>query len=63
MRVKLTSADGSFGGRVKSALAGIAAARGIFGKEGYFLSAAGLLMPSKKDQPPPDLKYFNRPKP
>jgi len=32
------------------------------GKEGYFLSADGLLMPSKKDQPPPDLKYFNRAK-
>jgi hypothetical protein len=32
------------------------------GNEGYFLSADGLLMPSKKDQPPPDLKYFNRAK-
>jgi len=30
------------------------------GKEGYFLSADGLLMPTRKDQPPPDLKYFNR---
>jgi hypothetical protein len=28
------------------------------GKEGYFLSADGLLMPSKKGQPAPDLKYF-----
>ncbi len=28
------------------------------GNEGYFLSADGLLMPSKKNQPPPDLKYF-----
>ena len=28
------------------------------GKEGYFLSADGLLMPAKKDQPPPDLRYF-----
>jgi hypothetical protein len=28
------------------------------GKENYFLSADGLLMPAKKDQPPPDLKYF-----
>jgi hypothetical protein len=26
--------------------------------EVYFLSAGGLLMPSKKDQPPPDLRYF-----
>jgi len=29
-------------------------------KEVYFLSADGLLMPAKKDQPPPDLRYFNR---
>jgi hypothetical protein len=28
------------------------------GKEAYMLSADGELMPSKKDQPPPDLKYF-----
>ena len=28
------------------------------GKQGYMLSADGLLMPAKKDQPPPDLKYF-----
>jgi hypothetical protein len=28
------------------------------GKEGYMLSADGLLMPAKKDQPPPDLRYF-----
>ena len=26
----------------------------------YFLSADGHLMPTKKDQPPPDLKYFQR---
>jgi hypothetical protein len=30
------------------------------GKEAYMLSADGDLMPSKKDQPPPDLKFFNR---
>ncbi len=30
----------------------------LIGNEDYFLSAAGLLMPSKKDQPPPDLRYF-----
>src|SRR5215468_5066171 len=29
------------------------------GREAYFLSADGLLMPMKKDQPPPDLRYFN----
>jgi hypothetical protein len=28
------------------------------GKEAYFLSADGYLMPTKKDQSPPDLKYF-----
>jgi hypothetical protein len=28
------------------------------GKESYFLSTDGLLMPVRKDQPPPDLKYF-----
>ena len=28
------------------------------GKEAYFLSADGLLMPVKKDQAPPDLRYF-----
>ena len=28
------------------------------GKEAYYLSADGLLMPAKKDQPPPDLRYF-----
>jgi hypothetical protein len=32
------------------------------GKEDYYLSAEGLLMPAKKDQPPPDLRYFTRPK-
>jgi hypothetical protein len=30
------------------------------GNEDYMLSAEGLLMPSKKDQPPPDLRYFRR---
>jgi hypothetical protein len=30
------------------------------GNEVYFLSGDGLLMPAKKGQPPPDLKYFNR---
>jgi hypothetical protein len=28
------------------------------GKESYYLSADGLLMPSRKDQAPPDLRYF-----
>ena len=28
------------------------------GGEAYFLSADGLLMPTRKDQPPPDLRYF-----
>jgi hypothetical protein len=30
------------------------------GKENYFLSADGYLMPTKKDQPPPDLRYFKK---
>ena len=31
------------------------------GREAYFLSADGYLMPTKKDQSPPDLKHFARP--
>jgi hypothetical protein len=30
----------------------------VIGKEDYFLSADGYLMPVRKDQPPPDLRYF-----
>jgi hypothetical protein len=30
------------------------------GKSNYFLSADGLLMPARKDQPPPDLRYFKQ---
>src|SRR5262249_33405281 len=30
----------------------------IVGKEDYFLSADGYLMPTRKDQAPPDLRYF-----
>jgi hypothetical protein len=32
----------------------------VIGDENYFLSADGLLMPAKKDQPPPDLRYFKQ---
>ena len=32
----------------------------LIGKEVYFISADGALMPVKKDQPPPNLKYFNQ---
>jgi len=32
----------------------------IIGKENYFLSADGLLMPARKDQAPPDLRYFKQ---
>jgi hypothetical protein len=32
----------------------------FIGKENYFPSADGFLMPAKKDQPPPDLRYFNQ---
>jgi len=31
------------------------------GRENYMLSADRLLMPTRKDQPPPDLRYFNQP--
>jgi hypothetical protein len=30
------------------------------GKENYFLSGDGMLMPARKDQPPPDLRYFKQ---
>jgi hypothetical protein len=30
------------------------------GKEVYFLSSDGLLMPAVRDQPPPDLRYFKK---
>ena len=32
----------------------------VVGKEAYMLSADGLLMPAKKDQAPPDLRYFKQ---
>jgi hypothetical protein len=32
----------------------------VIGKEAYYLSAEGLLMPAKKDQAPPDLRYFTK---
>jgi hypothetical protein len=32
----------------------------VIADQPYMLSADGKLMPSKKDQPPPDLKYFKR---
>ena len=32
----------------------------VIGKEAYFLSADGLLMPAKKNQAPPDLRYFKQ---
>jgi hypothetical protein len=33
----------------------------VIGNENYFLSGDGILMPARKDQPPPDLRYFNQP--
>jgi len=33
----------------------------LIGNEHYMISADGLLMPAKKDQAPPDLRYFNKP--
>ena len=35
----------------------------VIGKEDYFLSADGLLMPVRKDQKPPDLRHFDRARP
>jgi hypothetical protein len=32
----------------------------VIGKENYFLSADGYLMPAKKGQAPPDLRYFKQ---
>jgi len=32
----------------------------LIGGDNYYLSADGLLMPARKDQPPPDLRYFKR---
>jgi len=32
----------------------------VIGNENYFLSGEGLLMPAKKDQAPPDLRYFKK---
>jgi hypothetical protein len=31
------------------------------GKQSYMLSAEGHLMPTKKNQAPPDLRYFKQP--
>jgi hypothetical protein len=31
------------------------------GGQDYYISADGFLMPTHKDQPPPDLKYFDKP--
>jgi hypothetical protein len=33
----------------------------FIGKDNYYLSADGFLMPAKKGQAPPDLRYFNQP--
>jgi len=32
----------------------------LIGKDNYYLSADGFLMPARKDQPPPDLRYFKQ---
>ncbi len=32
----------------------------VLGKENYFLSADGLLMPARRNQAPPDLRYFKQ---
>jgi hypothetical protein len=32
----------------------------VIGKDNYFLSGDGMLMPARKDQAPPDLRYFKQ---
>jgi hypothetical protein len=32
----------------------------VIGQDVYFMSGDGFLMPTKKDQAPPDLRYFTR---
>jgi hypothetical protein len=32
----------------------------VIGEENYFYSGDGLLMPTKNDQAPPDLRYFEQ---
>jgi len=31
------------------------------GRESYFMTADGMLMPVRENQPPPDLRYFKQP--
>ena len=33
----------------------------VIGKENYLLRSDGLLMPTKRNQEPPDLRYFKQP--
>ena len=35
----------------------------VIGKEDYFMSADGFLMPVRSGQKPPDLRHFNQPRP
>ncbi len=35
----------------------------VIGNDNYFLSGDGMLMPARRDQPPPDLRYFKRTQP
>jgi hypothetical protein len=32
----------------------------VIGKDNYYMSADGYLMPARKDQPPPDMRYFKQ---
>ena len=34
----------------------------VVGKDDYMISADGRLMPVRKNQPPPDLRYFDQPR-
>jgi hypothetical protein len=33
----------------------------LIGKQNYFLSGDDMLMPARRNQPPPDLRYFKPP--
>ena len=33
----------------------------VIGRQNYFLGGDGYLMPARKNQPPPDLRYFKQP--